>query len=53
MQVAALGLGTASVQDLALQATPPVAHPQECPAPSVVELHIAKVLKAYDEHAAA
>ena len=45
MQIAALGLGTESVQALDLQVTPAVVQPQNPPAPSVVKIHVAKVLK--------
>ena len=53
MQIAALGVGTASVHTLALQATPEVVQPQVLPAPSVVALHKANVAREYVVQAAA
>ena len=49
VQVVADGLVIVSVHSLALQARPPVTHPQAFPAPSLVALQITKLLKAYDE----
>lgn len=51
MQIAAVGFGTGSVQPLALQFTPPIAHPQELPAPSVVREHDGCDTNGYEGHA--
>ena len=53
LQVAELGLDITSVHALALQAVPPVAHPQKFPAPSVVALQAAADVKANVVQAAA
>lgn len=49
MQLEAFAIVNVSEHAFALHTNPPVTHPQELPAPSVVALQRAKLSKEYDE----